>query len=386
MKIGCSFTYQNDEADWRRYDAGAFDAPPPIPDAQIYRENMHLADLVEPLGFDSMFSVEHHFSPHHMTPDGLQLLTYFAGRTERIEFGTGLIVVPWHHPVRAAEQVLQLDNLLQGRGLTLGLGRGAAPREFEGLGIPLGESRARFEEGVEIFRKTLSERHFDFEGQFHSGRNVIPRPMPFTPNLGDRLYAGCTTDSSIRSSASLGLRPLFVGAVGWEKMAEQIRLFNDIRVEHGYSRSKSVVVQYAYCAPSEEEALEGRKRWLENAVRTANKHYQHNQPDVWRGVKGYEEYVPRAEVASKMKGADVEHYFGNNALCGTPDQIIEGALQLMKDTFVEHLVLQINPGDLPVELAERSMRLIAAEVLPALRPYESPDPDEAETTSTAMSA
>ncbi|MGH2897867.1 MAG: LLM class flavin-dependent oxidoreductase, partial [Solirubrobacteraceae bacterium] len=54
-------------------------------DGDVYRNELRLAALAEPLGFDSLWSVEHHFTDYTMVPDVLQFLSYFAGRTERIQ-------------------------------------------------------------------------------------------------------------------------------------------------------------------------------------------------------------------------------------------------------------------------------------------------------------
>lgn len=76
MKLGASIIFQNyfraEKADW-----------------QLYSEDLALAEMVEPLGFDSLWGVEHHFSPYTMLPDVLQFLTYMAGRTRRV------VSAPW---------------------------------------------------------------------------------------------------------------------------------------------------------------------------------------------------------------------------------------------------------------------------------------------------
>src|SRR5439155_15602329 len=94
------------------------------PDHDVYREELRLADLAEPLGFDSVWSVEHHFTDYTMCPDVLQFLTYMAGRTRRVSLGSMVVVLPWHDPLRVAEEVSMLDAISGGR-LILGLGRGA---------------------------------------------------------------------------------------------------------------------------------------------------------------------------------------------------------------------------------------------------------------------
>ena len=140
MRFGASFFMQN-YADWDRYEARGYDREPSRRDWEVYDEGVHLASLVEPLGFDSIWTVEHHFTPYTMVPNSLQFLTYMAGRTERVDFGTMVVVLPWHDPIRVAEEIAMLDILAGGRRLTLGFGRGAGRVEFEWLRTPMG-SRA----------------------------------------------------------------------------------------------------------------------------------------------------------------------------------------------------------------------------------------------------
>jgi len=84
-------------------------------DLQLYQEAMALADLVEPLGFDSLWSLEHHFTGYAMTPSPLQFLSYYAASTRRIQLGTAVIVLPWNDPVRIAEEIAMLDVMSGGR-------------------------------------------------------------------------------------------------------------------------------------------------------------------------------------------------------------------------------------------------------------------------------
>ena len=137
MRVGISSFAQN-FGDWERHTAGDFDRPPKIPDSQIFDDELRLAELAEPLGFDSIWTVEHHFTPYTMVPNPTQYLAYLAGRTRRVDFGTMVIVLPWHDRVQVAEEISLLDNLLQGRKLNIGLGRGAGRVEFEGLRVPMG--------------------------------------------------------------------------------------------------------------------------------------------------------------------------------------------------------------------------------------------------------
>jgi len=70
-------------------------------------DTLEQGELVEPLGFDSIWATEHYGSAYSMQPNPLQYLAYWAGRTRRVDVGTVVIVAPWWNPVRLfAEKVL----------------------------------------------------------------------------------------------------------------------------------------------------------------------------------------------------------------------------------------------------------------------------------------
>ncbi|MFL2542424.1 MAG: LLM class flavin-dependent oxidoreductase, partial [Candidatus Latescibacterota bacterium] len=71
-----------------------------LPDRQIYANDLSLVDLVEPLGFESIWGVEHHFTDYTMCPDVYQFLSYCAGRTKTAKLGSLVLVLPWHDPLR----------------------------------------------------------------------------------------------------------------------------------------------------------------------------------------------------------------------------------------------------------------------------------------------
>src|SRR3989475_10505798 len=99
-------------------------------DRNVYRNELRLGDLAEPLGFESLWGVEHHFTDYTMCPDVLLYLTYFAGRTQRIQLGSLVVLLPRLIPLRVAEQVVMLDHISNGR-LVLGLGGGLRREQFD---------------------------------------------------------------------------------------------------------------------------------------------------------------------------------------------------------------------------------------------------------------
>ena len=144
-------------------------------DAEVYREELRIAEMAEPLGFDSIWSIEHHFTDYTMCPDAVQFLSYMAGRTKKAKLGTMVIVLPWHDPVRVAEQISLLDHVSGGR-MILGFGRGLARVEYDGFRIDQNEGRERFVELRRTHHKWTGER-------LYGGRPDDPAAPPRYPPL-----------------------------------------------------------------------------------------------------------------------------------------------------------------------------------------------------------
>ena len=120
MHCGVMVTGYN-QGDWDRLMKEDYDRPPEVSDAENMDNTLYMGELVEPLGFDSIWATEHYGSAYSMQPNPLQYLAYWAGRTTRVDMGTAVIVAPWWNPVRLAHEISMLDILLKGRRLHLGL-------------------------------------------------------------------------------------------------------------------------------------------------------------------------------------------------------------------------------------------------------------------------
>ena len=119
MRVGMTFFCQNAE-DWDRYESEERGEPvasqASIPDRQIFLEEVELAKSADALGFDTVWTVEHHFTPYTMVTNPLQVLTYLAGVTKNVDLGTMVVVLPWHNPVRVAEDAAVQDDVDRGDG------------------------------------------------------------------------------------------------------------------------------------------------------------------------------------------------------------------------------------------------------------------------------
>ena len=182
MQVGITLFCQNFE-DWDRYEAEerseSVPSRPSYPDRQIFLEELEMAKEADRIGFDTVWTVEHHFTPYTMVTNPLQFLTYVAGVTKKVDVGTMVVVLPWHNPVRVAEDALMLDSLLGERRLKLGVGRGLGRREFNGMNVDQNESRARFDESLVILRELLAKGEIhDHRGEFYPIDHLRLRPQP----------------------------------------------------------------------------------------------------------------------------------------------------------------------------------------------------------------
>ena len=377
MKVGVHFNYQN-YSDWDRFEAQAVSQPPQISDQQVYEEELHLGGLVEPLGYDSYWCIDHHFSPYIMTSGALQNLTYFAGKTERIDFGTMVIVLPWYDPVAITEQITVLDNMLQGRKLTLGLGRGAAKREFEAFRSPMGESRDRFMESLEVVRKGLTQEFFSHEGDFYTIPETTIRPRPRNPQaLLDSMRVAWISPETLEIAANAGLGMLFTNSKKWDEYQADVKRFNEIRVSQGWTPKQPTVVANVACFDTEEEAwavmLEHTGKFQESVER----HYHFSESARFAATKGYKYYAEFGKTNERTTPEQRAQFAAMPQAWGTPDQVLEKLKHIQQMTAAEELIMNFRiSGGMPAETAERSMRLFASDVLPAIHELEGTMPEE----------
>ena len=152
-------------------------ARPELDDHRLLQETMEQIIRADQVGFDYVWLVEHHFMTG-FSGSACPEIVYGAlsQRTERIRLGLGVIVLPYHHPVRVAERVATLDHLAEGR-VDFGTGRSGA-YELTGMGIDPGQSREMWDESLTMVPRIWAADWFEWEGKFWSvpPRQVLPKP------------------------------------------------------------------------------------------------------------------------------------------------------------------------------------------------------------------
>lgn len=374
MKVGITLFAQN-YTDWDRFEAveaGATDAPARarISDSQIYREQFHLGRLVEPLGYDSLWTVEHHYTPYTMVTNPTQFLAYFAGCTSRISMGTMVSVLPWHEPLRVSEGFVALDHMLNGRGLKLGFGRGLGLREYTGMGVAMDESRERFSESLAIVRDSLSNEWFSADGKYYQLPRTTLRPQPRDGNtLLDNIYIAWGSPQSMPVAAHENAKPLFIPQRSWDDHRKELAEYNRIRVEeHGWQPERPTTVCWVYCAETNAEAEAGARQYMVEYSDSATRHYQ-ILGDHLSKTPGYEYYGQMAKFRLANPDIQIGDIYIQNHIWGDPKQCIEKLERINDQMGSDEFVAVFSYGGMPIEKAEKSMRLFAEKVLPAAQNF-----------------
>jgi len=335
-------------------------------DRNVYRNELRLGDLAEPLGFDSLWGVEHHFTDYTMCPDVIQYLTYFAGRTQRIQLGTMVVVLPWHDPMRVAEQVVMIDHMSNGRFI-FGIGRGLGRVEFEGFGISQEDSREIFTEAAQMILNGLEKGYCEFDGRFikQTKRNIRPRPFK---SFRGRTYAAAVSPESSLIMAKLGIGILIIPQKPWDLVARELNdyrsTFHDV---NGVDAPPPIVGGWTFCDESADRAEALARKYIGGYWSSVARHYELIGDHLTK-MKGYEAYKAMQEKASAPGGMDeMTNFFLGLQVWGTPEQCYDKIVDIQNRTGGEAFTGVFSYGSMPYDIAENSLRLFAAEVVPELK-------------------
>lgn len=118
------------------------------------KRDMELVQLLDRLGYEEAWIGEHHSFGRELIADPVVFMAAAAERTRRIKLGTGVLSIPYHHPLMVADRMVQLDHMTEGR-VMLGVGPGALTSDAHMMGIPTVEQRRRMGEGLDAIMRLL---------------------------------------------------------------------------------------------------------------------------------------------------------------------------------------------------------------------------------------
>jgi alkanesulfonate monooxygenase SsuD/methylene tetrahydromethanopterin reductase-like flavin-dependent oxidoreductase (luciferase family) len=338
--------------------------------AQYFRECLNLCELADRLGFASVRIVEHHFRPYGgYSPNPVVFLAAASQRAPRVRLVTGAVVPAFNHPLKYAAELAELDCISGGR-LDAGFARAFLPDEFEAFGVPLEESRARFEEGIAACIRLWTEENVTFHGRFHRWEQVTVLPRPVQQPHPPVWVAAIGTPESFEWAGRMGYHLMFVPYVSdFEQLAGLIRRYRAAWRAAGHPPGRERVAYSAHCyvAESRAAALEG--------VRPAWEQYHRVFYERLRRWVGHPspQYRGYDRIAAVVDRFTFEQMVAERRLfVGTPDEVAE-QFAWARELFGEaEPSLQVNFANLSEAEARRTLELLAAHVLPRFAAAPSP--------------
>nr|WP_047167070.1 LLM class flavin-dependent oxidoreductase [Sphingomonas sp. Y57] len=333
------------------------DPSDPVP----LRKTFEFVRLAEELGFDTATQGHHHFLMGNFS-DPLTFLAALTGITSRLRFSTTIFQLPFHNPLRVAEQVAVIDQLSGGRA-GIGVGTGWRELEYEAYGARYTDRGARMEEALQIMKLLWTQEKVSFQGRFTSFPELTLHPRPIQqPN--PPLWVAGGVRAAIERAARLGDAWLCGPVESHDTILSMKRIYDAKCAEIGRP-ADWVLRRYAWISEDdvaiEREVLPEYIDGLLDHWRESNR--DHDRAELLHRIDVLGEPVPVREIADAR------------LLWGSPDRVIAQIRRLQAETGIDHLILGFGTG-LPMrsrlnqsfgsfEEMSRMVRLFAREVMPA---------------------
>ena len=345
------------------------------------------AVLCDQGGFDSFWVAEHHFGANGRdnSPNPFMLATDLGCRTTRIKMGTAVVILPLWHPLRVAENIALLDQMLKGR-VEIGYGRASQPHEvvtFNPQADPRNpeQSRAIFAEGLEIVKKALTEEFFSYSGEYYelppkgvswSSREgfeddprwikdgevyklyLVPKPYqkPYPP-----FWMAISTEGSAAVAANLDLKP-----IAWrqtsKKLRDWVKIYKEARIEAGHECEDPGknwgVLRQLYVAPTMEQARKIYEPYFTEMIR-------YRAADPWRALQAFLD--PGEEATSDMS-LDWDFLWNRCLIAGSPENVVEQIQELQEVSGVGTIMASVVHEGFPHDKVVKCIDLLSERVIP----------------------
>ena len=264
---------------------------------------MDEAQLAEEQGFDSCFFGEHHQDRDGFLPSPLIVATAVASRTRRLKVGTSVILLPLHHPVQLAEDVVTLDIISRGR-IILGVGLGYQPADFRAFGVPMENRVGLLEEGMEIIRNCWTGKPFSFNGKHYQLDEVQVLPLPFQ-KPSPPLWIGASTARGARRAGRLADGFVAGPSTDLEGTISLVETYRQSAIRAG-RKPQVVLMRDAWVASSRAEAEEV----YGPEVTAAYKYYWRNGLSEFQSIRSEAEITLEGVAPQRLILGDPEECAG----------------------------------------------------------------------------
>jgi alkanesulfonate monooxygenase SsuD/methylene tetrahydromethanopterin reductase-like flavin-dependent oxidoreductase (luciferase family) len=323
----------------------------------VARHTLEMVQMAEQGGFEIVWSAEHHALEMTIAPNPFQLLTWWAGHTDKIRLGTAVAVAAYWHPINLAGEAAFTD-LISGGRLEFGIGSGAYQREFDRMqpGLKQSDAYKHLQEMLPAL-KALWAGDYEHNGEFWSfpTSTSVPKPLQKPhPPIWVAARSPITFDYAIKNECNIMSWPLtrpFAEAELYKSQLEE-----SIAANPGCKRPTFAMMRHSAVYANEAgrdsaiKAIQGVLGQFENLFR--------NLGDV---NNGFPKKIPLAELTDReqYKAEMLEE----NLMFGSPDQVI-AKLKRYEALGVDDFIYYSSMG-LDHKLQKQSLELFCNEVIPA---------------------
>ncbi len=379
-----------------------------LDDHAVIEETIEQCILADEMGFDSVWFVEHHFlTTFSMSPCPEVILSALAAQTKRIRLGFGVVILPYHHPVRVAERVAMLDHISNGR-VEFGTGR-SAPYEQTGMGLDPRLTREMGEESLNMIPKIWESDTFEWEGRFWNvpPRQVLPKPYqkPHPP-----IWVAALQPATYKIAAEKGIGVMALGVSAPSVLEPHIKAYReaikDAQPVGNFVNNKWLSSCFGLCGEDNQQTQELCARSLKTFFGPGRPYVQ-DQKDVyarlldqWGGIpdhlaQNFSRYIDvEGEVGSSNGGSSSAFDLsGGGALAqriweefdattmaergiivaGNPASCIEG-VKLHEASGVDQLQFLMATETVDHQNVLKSIEMFGKHVIPAFKKTQEPAP------------
>jgi alkanesulfonate monooxygenase SsuD/methylene tetrahydromethanopterin reductase-like flavin-dependent oxidoreductase (luciferase family) len=316
---------------------------PVVDDHAVVEETIEQCVLADRMGFDTVWFVEHHFlTSFSMSPCPEVMFGALSRLTKRIRLGFGVVILPYHHPVRVAERVAMVDHLSGGR-VEFGTGRSAAYEQI-GMGIDPRNTRAMWEESLAMIPRIWEDGLFSWDGQFWSvpPREVRPKPLqkPHPP-----IWVAALQPATYQLAAEKGIGVMALSVAAPSYLAPHIQAYKE-RVRQAQPVGKVINDQWlsatmAFCDRDNKAARE-------LAAKSLRTFFGPDRPYLKDQTHLYEQLVESWGGVPEHLRANFARYIKTEGTEGAPEVDLSGGSgqiasalwnQIDADTLVDRGVL-----------------------------------------------
>lgn len=235
------------------------------------RRDIDLIAHLDRIGFDEAWIGEHHSAGYEIIASPELMIAAAAERTERIRIGTGVISLPYHHPLMVANRIIQLDHMTRGRAM-FGVGPGLLPSDAEMLGVPVPKQRDRMAESLDVIMRLLAGEVITEKTEWYTLKEARCQLLPYTRPRPEFAVASTFTPSGGKLAGRYGIGMLCVAASqagAYDVLGTNWQVACDIAREHGREMDRALLrlVVPMHIAESREQAMRevkfGLTKWVD---------------------------------------------------------------------------------------------------------------------------